>query len=81
MLRAILSLLIAPCALALNVSPLVAAGVDLHAPTKVGPITGITTDSYAGLITTNVTDNAEAFYWYFPALNGNASAPVLVCEC
>ena len=66
---------------AVNVSPLIAAGADVQKVMEasvVGPIPGITTASYAGLISTNVTDNAEAFYWYFPPLNGNLSAPVIV---
>ncbi len=61
-----------------SLSPIIAAGGDVFAPSKVGPIPGITFPSYAGLITTNSSVNADAFFWYWPALNGNASAPLLV---
>jgi hypothetical protein len=61
-----------------SLSPLIAQGLDVHAPSKVGPIPGVTLDSYAGLITTNASANAEAFFWYWPAASGNASAPVVV---
>ena len=61
-----------------SLSPLIASGQDVRAVSKVGPIAGITATSYAGLITTNASANAEAFFWYWPALSGNASAPVLL---
>lgn len=65
-------------ALPTSLSPLIAAGQDVRAVSKVGPIAGITATSYAGLITTNASANSLAFFWYWPALNGNASAPLLV---
>ena len=61
-----------------SLSPLIAKGLDVRAVSKVGPIPGITQTSYAGTITTNATVNAEAFFWYWPAASGNASAPVMV---
>ena len=65
-------------AAAASLSPLIAAGGDVRAVSKVGPLPGISATSYAGLITTNASANAEAFFWYWPALDGNASAPTLV---
>jgi vitellogenic carboxypeptidase-like protein len=35
-------------------------------------------ESYAGFITVNETNNNNMFFWYFPAKNGNATAPLLM---
>lgn len=35
-------------------------------------------ESYSGFITVNATTNSNMFYWYFPAQNGNKSAPLLI---
>lgn len=61
----------------LNLSQLVAAGLDVRAPSAVH-LPGIDAVSYAGFFGVNATDHASLFCWYFPALNGNASAPLLV---
>lgn len=34
--------------------------------------------SYSGFLTVNKTYNSSMFYWYFPAQDGNTSAPVLI---
>lgn len=34
--------------------------------------------SYSGFITVNETAGSNMFYWFFPAQNGNANAPLLV---
>jgi len=64
--------------LGLNLSPFISEGADVRPLSLVGPIPGIDFPSYSGLISTNTSVNAEAFFWYWPALNGNSSAPLLV---
>ena len=61
-----------------SLSALLRAGGDVRAVTKVGPIPGITATSYAGYFQVDAAANASLFSWYWPALDGNASAPVLV---
>ena len=61
-----------------HLSPLLRAGADVRAAAKVGPLPGINATSYAGFFEVNATAGAEHFFWYWPALNGNASAPVVV---
>jgi hypothetical protein len=61
-----------------NLSPLLRAGADVFAPSKVGPLPGINSTSYSGFFEVNATDHASLFFWLWPALNGNASAPLLV---
>ncbi|XP_052806864.1 probable serine carboxypeptidase CPVL isoform X2 [Mya arenaria] len=47
---------------------------------KVGPIPGVTQDSYAGFFTVNKTTNSNMYFWFFPAQTSpsNGSAPVLL---
>jgi len=55
------------------------AGGNVRAASLVGPLPGITSSSYAGWWQVGApADNAHLFTWYWPALNGNASAPLLV---
>lgn len=61
----------------LNLSALVEQGVDVRGPSAV-VLPGMPATSYAGFFEVNATDHASLFGWYFPALNGNASAPLLV---
>lgn len=35
-------------------------------------------ESYSGFITVNRTSNSNLFFWYFPAENGNTSAPFIL---
>ena len=35
-------------------------------------------ESYSGFITVNRTTNSNLFFWFFPAENGNKSAPLLL---
>ena len=35
-------------------------------------------ESYSGFITVNKTTNSNLFYWFFPAENGNLSAPLIL---
>ena len=35
-------------------------------------------DSYSGFITVNQTTNSNLFFWFFPAENGNKSAPLIL---
>jgi vitellogenic carboxypeptidase-like protein len=61
-----------------QLSPLLRAGEDVLAPSKVGPLPGINASSYSGFFEVNATAHASLFFWYWPALSGNASAPLLV---
>ena len=61
-----------------SITAVLARGEDVFAASLVGPIAGITVPSYAGFIEVNATAHANHFYWYWPALNGNTSAPLLV---
>ncbi len=61
-----------------HLSPLLRAGEDVFAPSQVGPLPGIELPSYAGYFEVNATDHAELFFWYWPSIDGNASAPVVV---
>ena len=61
-----------------SLSAVLARGGDVFAASIVGPIDGITVPSYAGFFEVNATAHANHFYWYWPALNGNTSAPLLV---
>jgi vitellogenic carboxypeptidase-like protein len=66
---------------AVDLSAMLAAGkpaADIRAAAKVGPLPGIAATSYAGWFTVNASVHAEHFCWYWPALNGNTSAPLLV---
>ena len=55
-----------------------ASPATVAAAAKVGPLPGINHDSFAGWFTVNATVNANHFFWFWPALNGNKSAPLLV---
>jgi hypothetical protein len=59
-----------------HLSPLLRAGADVLGPSKVGPLPGINATSYSGYFEVNATDHASLFFWLWPALNGNASAPL-----
>jgi hypothetical protein len=61
-----------------RLSPVLRAGGDVRAASLGGPLPGIAAPSYAGFFEVNATAHAEHFFWYWPALNGNASAPLLV---
>lgn len=61
-----------------SLSAVLARGEDVHASSLVGPIDGVTVPSYAGFFEVNATAHANHFFWYWPALNGNTSAPLLV---
>ena len=61
----------------LNLSALVEQGIDVRGPSAV-VLPGMPATSYAGFFEVNATDHASLFGWYYPALNGNASAPLLV---
>ena len=55
------------------------SGGDVRAASLVGPLPGIAAASYAGWWQVgNPADDAHLFTWYWPALNSNASAPLLV---
>ena len=43
---------------------------DLNLPHEV--------ESYSGFLTVNYTSNSNLFFWYFPAENGNKSAPFIL---
>ena len=49
------------------------AGARRACETDVGNIT-----SYSCFITTNETVGNHMFFWYFPALDGNESAPLVI---
>jgi hypothetical protein len=58
-----------------NLTPLLEAGAsseEIRAYAKV-VLPNVSITSYAGYFTVNVTDNANAFFWYFSP--SNASAP------
>ena len=55
-----------------------ASPATVAAAAKVGPLPGITHDSFAGTFSVNSSANANHFFWFWPALNGNKSAPLLV---
>jgi vitellogenic carboxypeptidase-like protein len=61
-----------------HLTPVLRSGGDVRGASKVGPLPGINATSYAGFFEVNATAHAEHFFWHWPALNGNASAPVLV---
>jgi carboxypeptidase C (cathepsin A) len=61
-----------------SLTSVVARGEDVFEAARVGPLPGITAVSYAGWFTVNATAHANHFCWYWPALNGNTSAPLLV---
>jgi len=61
-----------------NLSPLLRAGADVFEASKVGPLPGIELPSFAGYFEVNATDQAELFFWYWPSIDSNASAPVVV---
>ena len=39
---------------------------------------GVDIESYSGYVTVNESASSETFFWYFPPLNGNKSAPTLM---
>eukprot|EP01060_Flectonema_neradi_P024697 TRINITY_DN33592_c0_g1_i1.p1 TRINITY_DN33592_c0_g1~~TRINITY_DN33592_c0_g1_i1.p1 ORF type:complete len:504 (+),score=118.19 TRINITY_DN33592_c0_g1_i1:34-1545(+) len=39
---------------------------------------GVNIVSYSGYVTVNASAESETFFWYFPPLNGNTSAPTLM---
>jgi len=59
-------------------TPLLKAGLDVVGPSRVGPLPGINATSYSGFFEVNATAHASLFFWHWPALNGNASAPLLI---
>ena len=61
-----------------QLSPLLRAGLDVRGPSQVGPLPGINATSFSGFFEVNATAHASLFFWYWPALNGNASAPLLI---
>jgi vitellogenic carboxypeptidase-like protein len=61
-----------------QLTPLLRAGLDVRAPSKVGPLPGINATSFSGFFEVNATAHASLFFWFWPALSGNASAPLLV---
>ena len=61
-----------------QLTPLLRAGLDVVAPSKVGPLPGINATSYSGYFEVNATSHSSLFFWYWPALSGNASAPLLI---
>jgi vitellogenic carboxypeptidase-like protein len=61
-----------------QLSPLLRAGLDVRGPSKVGPLPGINATSYSGFFQVNATSGSSLFFWHWPALSGNASAPLLV---
>jgi carboxypeptidase C (cathepsin A) len=61
-----------------NLTPLLKNGYsveEIMAISKVN-LPGMNT-SYAGYFVVNSTDNANAFFWYEPAANGNTNAPII----
>lgn len=44
----------------------------------VGPLDGVNVKSYAGFITVNKTYDSNMFFWFFPAQNDPADAPVVL---
>jgi carboxypeptidase C (cathepsin A) len=61
-----------------DLSAVLESGGNVFDAAIVGPLPGINATSYSGFFTVNKTANANHFFWYFPALNGNVSAPVIV---
>ena len=61
-----------------HLTPVLQSGGDVRKAAKVGPLPGINATSYAGFFEVNATAHAEHFFWHWPALSGNASAPVVV---
>ena len=61
-----------------DLSAVLAAGGNVFDAAKVGPLPGINATSYSGFFNVNKTANAYHFFWYWPALNGNTSAPVII---
>ena len=53
-------------------------GGDVRAASRVGPLPGISAPSYAGWLEVNATAHANHFFWFWPSLDGNSSAPLLV---
>lgn len=61
-----------------SLSALLRDGGDVPTATRVAPLPGISAASFAGFFEVNATAHASLFWWYWPALNMNASAPVIV---
>ena len=63
----------------LFLTPYIKAG-KLEDGRKMARVSGLQTDvnSYAGLLTVNETHNSNMFFWFFPAKNGAADAPVIL---
>ena len=61
-----------------DLSAILEAGGNVMDAAKVGPLPGINATSYSGFFNVNKTANAYHFFWYWPALNGNTSAPLIV---
>ena len=63
----------------LFLTPYISAG-KLEVGRKLARVSGLQTDvtSYAGLLTVNATHNSNMFFWFFPAKNGAADAPVVL---
>ena len=71
--------LLSPAAARASLTSVVRAGGDVKAASLVGPLPGITAQSYAGWWAVgDAADDAHLFTWFWPALNGNTSAPLLV---
>jgi len=76
-MRSLLALSAACLASARDLTAVARAGGDVRAVSRVGPLPGITAPSFAGSFVVNETAGASLFFWFWPALNGNSSAPVL----
>ena len=74
----VLALLVGAAAKSVHLTPLLRAGVDVRGPSLVGPLPGISAASFAGYFEVDAAAGAELFFWYWPPLNGNASAPLIV---
>jgi hypothetical protein len=61
-----------------HLTPVLQSGGDVRSAAKVGPLPGINATSYAGFFEVNASAHAEHFFWHWPSLNGNTSAPVVV---
>ena len=61
-----------------DLSAVLESGGNVFNAAIVGPLPGINATSYSGFFTVNKTANANHFFWFWPASNGNVSAPVIV---